>query len=116
MILAVFRSRVRPEAVSEYRALAEQLSEIAKGMPGYIAHKGFLAADGEQVTLNEFDTAENLRKWSKHPEHVKAKVLGRKAFYESYRVQLCTVERDDAFSIGRTIGAEVGNGSTASNA
>ncbi len=98
MILAVFRSRLRPKAVPEYRTLAERLGAIAKTMPGYIAHKGFIAADGEQVTLVEFDTAENLREWSKHPDHVKAKVLGRKSFYESYRVQLCTVTRDDAFT------------------
>jgi heme-degrading monooxygenase HmoA len=98
MILAVFRSRVRPEAVPEYRALNEQLSAIAKTMRGYIAHKAFFAADGEQVALVEFDTAENLREWSLHPEHVKAKGVGRKAFYESYRVQLCTVLRDHAFT------------------
>ena len=46
MIVTVFRSRLKPEAQQEYMQWAARMSELAKTMPGYISHKGFVAEDG----------------------------------------------------------------------
>ena len=97
MIVTVFRSRVRPEARQEYMQWAERMGVLAKKMSGYISHKGFLAEDGEGVTIVEFESEEAQRAWSVHPEHVDAKKKGRKDFYAEYRVQICSVLRDSAF-------------------
>ena len=97
MILTVFRSRVKPEARDEYARWAARMSEIARSMPGYISHKGFVADDGERVTIVEFESEEAQRAWAVHPEHVEAKKKGRKDFYLEYRVQVCRVERDSIF-------------------
>ena len=45
MIVTVFRSRLRPENRDEYTAWATRMSELARAMPGYISHKGFVADD-----------------------------------------------------------------------
>ena len=42
MLITVFRSRLRPGVRDEYVALVERMNELAKTMPGYISHKGFL--------------------------------------------------------------------------
>ena len=97
MILTVFRSRVKPEAQEEYKSWAARMSETARRMPGYLSHKGFVAEDGERVTIVEFESAEAQRAWSLHPEHVEAKKKGRASFYTEYRVLVCTVERDSRF-------------------
>jgi len=97
MILTVFRSRVKPEARDEYARWAARMSEIARSMPGYISHKGFVADDGERVTIVEFESEEAQRAWAVHPEHVEAKKKGRKDFYLEYRVQVCRVQRDSIF-------------------
>jgi len=97
MILTVFRSRVRPEAKDEYARWAARMSEIARTMPGYVSHKGFVADDGERVTIVEFESEEAQRAWAVHPEHVEAKKKGRASFYLEYRVQVCRVERDLIF-------------------
>ena len=94
MIVTVFRSRVKPEVQQEYMQWAGRMSALAKEMPGYISHKGFVAEDGEKVTIVEFESAEAQRAWSLHPEHVDAKKKGRKDFYVEYRVQVCEVVRD----------------------
>ena len=47
MIVTVFRSRVKPEARAEYARWAGRMSELARQMPGYISHKGFVAEDLE---------------------------------------------------------------------
>ncbi len=98
MIVTVFRSRVRPEVQQEYVQWATRMSTLAKEMPGYISHKGFVAEDGEKVTIVEFESEETQRAWSRHPEHVDAKKKGRKDFYVEYRVQVCSVLRDTGMS------------------
>ena len=97
MIVTVFRSRVRPEAMDEYGEWATRMSEQAKTMPGYISHKGFAAPDGEHVTIVEFDTEEHQRVWATHPPHMDAKKKGRADFYSEYKIQVCTVQREHVF-------------------
>ena len=97
MILTVFRSRLKPNCLEEYKAWAQRLSELARDVPGYVSHKGFVAEDGERVTIVEFASEEALRSWSRHPDHVDAKKKGRSEFYEAYSVQTCTVDRETRF-------------------
>jgi heme-degrading monooxygenase HmoA len=97
MVVTVFRSRVKPEAQEEYARWAARMAELVKGMPGYISHKGFVAEDGERVTIVEFESEVAQRAWALHPEHVDAKKKGRKDFYSEYRVQVCTLERESTY-------------------
>ena len=97
MVITVFRSRVKPEAQKEYMQWASRMSELAKSMAGYVSHKGFVAEDGERVTIVEFDSEEAQRVWAVHPEHVEAKKKGRKDFYSEYRVQVCVLQRESAY-------------------
>lgn len=97
MIVTVFRSRLREEARSEYMALAPQISALAKGMPGYISHKVFVAEDGERVTIVEFKDQESQRAWATHAEHVAAKKLGRASLYAEYAIQVCEVVRESKY-------------------
>lgn len=73
MIVTVFRSRLNPDAQDEYGPMAKRMGELARTIPGYISHKGFVAEDGERVTLVEFETQEALHEWRVHPEHTNAK-------------------------------------------
>jgi heme-degrading monooxygenase HmoA len=97
MIVTVFRSRLKPEAQQEYLQWAARMSELAKTMPGYISHKGFVAEDGERVTIVEFESEETQRAWSLNAEHVGAKKKGRQDFYLEYHLQVCSVQRDMVF-------------------
>jgi len=99
MIVTVFRSRVKPEVQEEYVRWVAQMSALAKRMPGCISHKGFVAEDGERVTIVEFESEQTQRAWSLHPEHVEAKKKGRASFYLEYRLQVCNVLRDTGFPV-----------------
>lgn len=96
MMVTVFRSRLNAEAQEEYKLWAARMSVLAAGIPGYISHKGFVAEDGERVTLVEFESEQGLQAWARHPEHVQAKKKGRSLFFTDYRVQICRVVRDSA--------------------
>ena len=97
MIVTVFRSRLRPESVDEYTEWVTRMSALAKTMPGYISHKGFVAADGERVTIVEFEDEETLRGWSRQADHAEAKKKGRADFYSEYKIQVCNVQRQSLF-------------------
>jgi len=91
MIVTVFRSRLNPETQDEYGAVAQHMSELARTIPGYVSHKGFSAADGERVTIVEFETEEALQQWRVHPDHAKAKRRGIESFFSEYKFQICAV-------------------------
>jgi hypothetical protein len=55
MIVTVFRSRLNPGVRDEYGQMARRMSELVKSFSGYISHKGFVAEDGERVTIVEFE-------------------------------------------------------------
>ena len=93
MIVTVFRSRLNPGTQDEYGPMAKHMSDLARGIPGYISHKGFVAEDGERVTIVEFDSEEALHAWRVHPEHAKAKRRGIESFFSEYKFQICSVIR-----------------------
>lgn len=91
MIVTVFRSRLVPGVQDEYGPVARHMSELARGIPGYISHKGFVAEDGERVTIVEFESEEALHEWKIHPEHREAKKLGFTKFFSTFKYQICSV-------------------------
>lgn len=98
MIVAVFRNRLREGVEEAYRKEAQAVAAVAKEMPGYIAHKSYLADDGERVTIVEYQSEEALRAWARDSRHVAAKRLGRKEFYAEYKVQICSLLRESGFT------------------
>lgn len=96
MVVTIFRSRLKPDAEAEYGKWAARMSALASTMPGYVSHKGFVAPDGERVTIVEFASEEAQRAWRMHPDHVAAQKKGRQDFYAEYRLQVCRVERESS--------------------
>jgi heme-degrading monooxygenase HmoA len=102
MLITVFRSRLKPGVRDEYNALVERMNEPARTMPGYISHKGYLAEDGERMTIVEFEHEEGLRAWRTNPEHIAAQKLARQKYYTEYQVQVCTLDRESKFKAAET--------------
>ncbi len=97
MIVTIFRSRLNSENQAEYNQWADRISALAATMPGYISHKGFLAEDGERVTIVEFEHEAGMHAWATHPGHMAAKQKGRAGFYTEYRIQVCNVVSERVF-------------------
>lgn len=89
-IVSVFRSRLRPEAREHgYDELAARMEACAWAMPGIVGFKTFSAADGERVSIIEFDTVEHHNAWRDDAEHRAAQARGRELFYAEYSVTVC---------------------------
>lgn len=108
MIVTIFRNRLNPENVEEYYATAARMSAIAKTMPGYVSHKTFAAEDGERVTIVEFADEASQRAWATEARHVEAKKQGRAGFYTEYKLQVCVVQRESAFTAPATAASTAG--------
>ena len=99
MMVVVFRARRTPEGDGdEYKRHLARMSDLAREMPGYISHKPYIAEDGERLTLFEWESAETLRAWATHPEHVPVQELGRQKFYTEYHLQVCEIVRESRFT------------------
>jgi heme-degrading monooxygenase HmoA len=101
MIVTLFRSRLNPGTQDEYGPLATRMSELVRDIPGYISHKGFVADDGERVTIVEFETEEALHEWRVDPERGTAKGHAIESLFAEYKFQICSVIRDQSW-VGRT--------------
>jgi heme-degrading monooxygenase HmoA len=93
MIVTIFRTRLNPGVQEEYGPMAKRMRERAQGVAGYVSHKGFVAEDGERVTIVEFESEEALRAWQVDREHGKAKRRGIESFFSEYKFQICSVIR-----------------------
>ncbi|MEU8137142.1 antibiotic biosynthesis monooxygenase family protein [Streptodolium elevatio] len=91
-IVTVFRSRLRPDAAPDFQAVAAEMLETARAMPGFVDYKVYVAEDGERVSVIVFETAEQQRAWREHPRHRAAQQAGRERFYSDYSMQIsvCT--------------------------
>ncbi|HLX43637.1 MAG TPA: antibiotic biosynthesis monooxygenase [Bryobacteraceae bacterium] len=98
MIVVVFRSRLTPEAGSDYGNMAAEMAETAKDMPGFIDVKSFTAEDGERLTLVWWKDRETLMGWRNHPRHQIAQETGRAKWYQYYKIEVAEVIRDGAFT------------------
>jgi heme-degrading monooxygenase HmoA len=98
MILTVFRSRARTDAdLASLEKVGARMHELATRMPGFISYKDFAAADGETVTLVEFETEQTQLAWREHPEHQEAQRLARQLFLAEYQLQIGTPSRTYRF-------------------
>lgn len=97
MVVVLFRTRLRDDAGPDYAPLADRMLELAQAMPGFVSFRHYGAADGERISVVEFESAETALAWRNHPEHGEAQERGRTDFYSWYRLQVCEQLRERVF-------------------
>jgi heme-degrading monooxygenase HmoA len=98
MVVVVFRSRLKPGAdEAELTAMAERMYALGTAMPGFISYRDYQSADGESLSLVEFESLEALAAWRDHPEHRQAQEAGRARFFAEYRITVCQSVREHSF-------------------
>ena len=94
MVIVVFRSRYKAGAdLAAYEALAVEMYDLVASQPGFISIESYDAPDGSQVSLECFETDEDVRSGRGHPAHRAAQQRGRDEFYSWYSVDTAEVFR-----------------------
>jgi heme-degrading monooxygenase HmoA len=96
MILVLFRSKLVDSPVG-YDEIAQEMEDLARTMPGFIDVKGYLAADGERLTVVRWENEETMQQWRQHERHRVAQRAGREKFYAYYNMEVAEVVREKAF-------------------
>ena len=96
MILVLFRSKL-VEAPEGYAEMAEEMEALAKTMPGFIDVKGYVAEDGERLTVVRWENAQTMRQWRQHARHRLAQRAGREKWYAYYKMEVAEVVREASF-------------------
>lgn len=104
MIITVFRSRLNPDVEGEYAPMAQRMATLVQTIPGYVSHKGFVAEDGERVTIVEFESEDALRQWQVHPQHAFAKRRGVTEFFSEFKYQICSIIRHRSWKANERLG------------
>ena len=96
MILVLFRSKL-VEAPEGYAEMAEEMEALARTMPGFVDVKGYVAEDGERLTVVRWENAETMRQWREHARHRVAQRAGREKWYAYYKMEVAEVVREASF-------------------
>jgi len=97
MIVVLFRSHLSPQAGADYEEMAAEMLATAREMPGFIEFKTFKAEDGERISVVWWQDEETMAAWRNHPRHRIAQAAGRAKWYDSYRIEVAEVTRQNAF-------------------
>ena len=100
MMLISFRSKLTPQAGSDYDEMAAEMESRARSMPGFVEVKAYKSADGERLTLVWWQDRETLQRWAEDVRHLQAKRMGRERWYEYYKLEVAEVVRASNFTRG----------------
>ena len=93
MVVAIFRTRVRPEVIDEYQAELTRIRKIAAEQPGFLGAKKYYGDDGDALSIQEWESLDHLKAWRDHPEHAAVRRRGREEFYQDFTVYICDEPR-----------------------
>lgn len=93
---AVIFTSLRTAGDHGYGKMAEAIESLAAAQPGFLGIES--ARDGLGITVSYWASLEAIAAWKANAAHLVAQQQGRAAWYEEFKVRICKVERDYAFS------------------
>ena len=96
-MVILFRSKLTATAGQDYAEMAEEMEASARTFDGFIDVKGYLAEDGERLTVVWWRDEESLAKWRNDARHRFAQQKGRAQWYEYYKMDVAEVVRQRDF-------------------
>jgi len=91
MYAVIFRAKIA-QLDDAYKQTAKRLRELAFGKYGCLDFVS-MTEGNEEVAISYWENTTQIMEWKNDPEHLQAQQQGRDRWYESYRVEVCKVER-----------------------
>ena len=92
-VVVLFRSRRTADDEAGYAAMAHEMLETARTMPGYVDFRHYEGEDGERISVVYWRDEETLRAWKEHARHRLAQQLGNERWYAEWRIDVAHVVR-----------------------
>ena len=71
------------------------MEELARTQLGFLGMES--ARDEIGITVSYWENLEAIKNWKENVEHKIAQQKGKEEFYQSYKVEICMVERNYTF-------------------
>ncbi len=97
-VAAVFTS-TRTELEEGYNEMNELTAKAIQGIDGYLGHESFRDENGFGINVSYWRDMKALKDWKDNTLHQKAQELGKQKWYKSYKLRICTVERNYEFKL-----------------
>lgn len=92
---AVIFISIKKENETGYDKMSEKMVTLARQQPGFL---GMDSARNEiGITVSYWKTLQDIAQWKAQADHLEAQLMGRKNWYQGYRVKICKVEREYSF-------------------
>jgi len=92
---AVIFTSIRTEGEKKYNQMAKKMLENVSTQEGFLGVES--ARNDIGITVSYWRDLESIKKWKMDAQHTEARNLGRKIWYEHFKVRICKVERDYEF-------------------
>ena len=93
---AVIFTSFRTEGDNGYGEMSEAMVSLASAQPGFLGVES--AREEIGITVSYWESLEAIAAWKRNYDHLAAQRRGRADWYQSYKVRICRVERDYAFT------------------
>jgi heme-degrading monooxygenase HmoA len=97
VLVVLFRSRVTEAAGEDYRAMAEEMLERARAMPGFVDFQHYEGEGGERISVIHWRDEATLAAWREDVRHRVAQRLGRERWYAFFSIEVAEVVRGQIF-------------------
>ena len=92
---AVIFTSLRTASDHGYSKMSDRMVDLAATMPGFLGYES--AREGLGITVSYWESTEAISNWHEQAEHKLAQQQGYEKWYQSFRIRVCRVERDDGF-------------------
>ena len=89
---AVIFTSILSENNEGYEDMAKEMFDLAAKQEGFLGMES--VKDDMGISVSYWDSMENIRKWSRHSDHSKAKEMGKNGFYKEFKTRICKVEME----------------------
>jgi heme-degrading monooxygenase HmoA len=89
----------RSDVDDGYEDTDRMLFEQVQRQPGFLGVES-LGAEGRGITVSYWESEASIAAWRELDVHRLAQQRGRSTWYQSYRVQVCRIEREYSYAAG----------------
>jgi heme-degrading monooxygenase HmoA len=89
---AVIFTSTRTAGDHGYDAVAHRMLELAAQQSGFLGVESATQEIG--ITVSYWADMDSIKHWKANAEHVQAQTVGRKFWYQDFKVRIAKVERD----------------------
>jgi heme-degrading monooxygenase HmoA len=89
---AVIFTSTRTEGDNGYGEMAKRMVELAEKQSGFLGIES--AREDVGITISYWEDLDAIKNWKANAEHIEAQKMGRKSWYNSFKVRISKVERE----------------------